>query len=119
MVRQAALWQVVAVAVVAVLVAFSARSGGQAGAGVAAGGAAVILGSLLASRVTLAADAASANVVLMRWFLGIILRWTVFLAVMVGAAAVWKLPPLALLFGVLAALVAHMLSVSFQTFRKT
>ena len=119
MVRQAALRQVLVVALAAVAAGLLAPQGLRFGLGVAVGGIAIVLGSLLASRIALADGVAPANVVLVRWFAGIVIRWGVFLAVMIGAVAVWKLPPLALLLGVLAALVAYVVSVSLQTVRNS
>lgn len=119
MVRQAALRQTLVVALVAVVAGFLAPQGLRFGLGVAIGGVAIVLGSGLASRVALTEGVAPANVVLVRWFAGIVIRWGVFLVVMIGAAAVWKLPPAALLLGVLVALIAYVLTVSFQTVRNS
>ena len=119
MVRQAALRQMLVVALVAVIAGFLASQGPCFGLGVAIGGVAIVLGSWLASRIALSEGVAPANVVLVRWFAGIVVRWGVFLVVMIGAAAVWKLPPAALLLGVLAALIAYVVTVSFQTVRNT
>ena len=102
MVRQAALRQMLVVALVAVIAGFLASQGPRFGLGVAIGGVAIVLGSWLASRIALSEGVAPANVVLVRWFAGIVVRWGVFLVVMIGAAAVWKLPPalsLATVFG--------------------
>ncbi len=117
MVKRALLRQLLATSLVAVMGGFVAASGVRFGFGIMVGGIAVMLGNLLASRIALASEVVPANVVLMRWFMSVIVRWSVFLAVMVGAVAVWKLPPLALLLGVLVALVTYMVSVSFQTVR--
>lgn len=119
MVRQAALRQMLAVALVAVAAGLLAPSGLRFGLGVLVGGVAIVLGSLLAARIALTEGVAPANVVLVRWFAGLVIRWGVFLAVMIGAVAVWKLPPLALLIGVLAALVAYVVSVSLKTVRNS
>jgi len=119
MVRQAALRQMLAVALVAVAAGWLAPQGLRFGLGVAMGGAAIALGSWLASRIALAGGVAPANVVLVRWFAGIVVRWGVFLVVMIGAVAAWKLPPAALLLGVLAALIAYVLTVSLQTVRNS
>ena len=119
MVRQAALRQMLVVALVAVMAGFLASQGPRFGLGVAIGGVAIVLGSWLASRIALSEGVAPANVVLVRWFAGIVVRWGVFLVVMIGAAAVWKLPPAALLLGVLVALIAYVVTVSFQTVRNT
>ncbi|RMH92832.1 hypothetical protein EBB59_07665 [Lysobacter pythonis] len=119
MVRQAALRQMLAVALAAVAAGFLAPGGLRFGLGVFVGGLAVALGNWLAARIALAGGVAPANVVLVRWFAGIVVRWGVFLAVMVGAVAAWKLPPLALLIGVLAALVAYVVSVSLKTVRNS
>ncbi len=119
MVRQAALRQMLAVALVAVAAGWLAPSGLRFGLGVLVGGVAIVLGSLLAARIALTDGVAPANVVLVRWFAGVVIRWGVFLAVMIGAVAAWKLPPLALLIGVLAALVAYVVSVSLKSVRNS
>jgi len=119
MVRQAALRQMLVVALVAVVAGLLAPQGLRFGLGVAVGGVAIVLGSWMASRIALTEGVAPANVVLVRWFAGIVVRWGVFLVVMIGAAAVWKLPPAALLLGVLAALIAYVVTVSFQTVRNS
>ena len=119
MVRQAALRQMLVVALVAVIAGFLASQGPRFGLGVAIGGVAIVLGSWLASRIALTEGVAPANVVLVRWFAGIVVRWGVFLVVMIGAVAVWKLPPAALLLGVLVALIAYVVTVSFQTVRNS
>lgn len=119
MVRQAALRQMLVVALVAVAAGLLAPQGLRFGLGVAIGGVAIVLGSGLASRIALTEGVVPANVVLVRWFAGIVIRWGVFLVVMIGAVAVWKLPPAALLLGVLAALIAYVVTVSFQTVRNS
>ena len=119
MVRQAALRQMLVVALVAVVAGALAPQGLPFGLGVAIGGVAIVLGSWMASRVALTEGVVPANVVLVRWFAGIVIRWGVFLVVMIGAAAVWNLPPAALLLGVLAALIAYVVTVSFQTVRNS
>lgn len=118
MVRQAALRQMLAVTLVAALAAMASAQGLRFAAGVFAGGLAVALGSWLGARIALASGVVPANVVLLRWFAGIVIRWGVFLVVMMGAAAIWKLPPLALLLGVVVALVAYVVSVTIKTLRK-
>lgn len=119
MVRQAALRQMLVVALVAVVAGWWAPQGLSFGLGVAVGGVAIVLGSWLASRIALTEGVAPANVVLVRWFAGIVIRWGIFLVVMIGAAAVWKLPPAALLLGVLVALIAYVVTVSFQSVRNS
>ena len=119
MVRQAVLRQMLTVAALAVAAAAVAPQGMRFALGVLAGGMAVALGGLLASRIALGPGVAPANVVLLRWIAGVVVRWGVFLGVMVGAAAVWKLPPAALLLGVLAALVAYVVTVSMQSARNS
>ena len=119
MVRQAALRQMLVVALVAVVAGLLAPQGLRFGLGVAIGGVAIVLGSWLASRIALTEGVAPANVVLVRWFAGIVVRWGVFLAVMIGAVTAWNLPPAALLLGVLAALIAYVLTVSLQSARNS
>lgn len=116
-VRQAALRQMLVVVLAAVVAGFMAAQGLRFALGVFVGGLAVALGNALASRVALVEGVAPANIVLLRWFAGILIRWSVFLLVMTGAVVAWKMPPLALLAGVLVALVAHVVFVTLKTVR--
>ncbi|MDO4709866.1 MAG: hypothetical protein Q4B94_08725 [Pseudomonadota bacterium] len=116
-VRQAALRQMLVVTLVAVAAGFVAVQGLRFALGVFTGGLAVALGGWLASRVALVEGVVPANIVLLRWFAGILIRWGVFLLVMTGAVVAWKMPPLALLAGVLVALVAHVVFVTLKTVR--
>ncbi|PJK06918.1 hypothetical protein CO614_07370 [Lysobacteraceae bacterium NML120232] len=116
-VRQVALRQILVVALAAVAAGVLAAQGLRFALGVCVGGLAVVLGSALASRMALSEGVASANVVLLRWFAGILIRWGVFFLVMTGAVVAWKMPPLALLIGVLVALIAHVVFVTLKTVR--
>ncbi|PJJ95669.1 hypothetical protein CO611_10245 [Lysobacteraceae bacterium NML03-0222] len=116
-VRQAALRQMLVVVLAAVVAGFLATQGLRFALGVFVGGLAVALGNALASRVALVEGVAPANIVLLRWFAGILIRWSVFLLVMTGAVVAWKMPPLALLAGVLVALVTHVVFVTLKTVR--
>lgn len=116
-VRQAALRQMLVVVLAAVVAGFLATQALRFALGVFVGGLAVALGNALASRVALVEGVAPANIVLLRWFAGILIRWSVFLLVMTGAVVAWKMPPLALLAGVLVALVAHVVFVTLKTVR--
>ena len=76
-----------------------------------------MLGNAVASRIALPAGMLSANAVAVRWFVALVVRWLVFGGVLLGAIVAWKLPPLALLSGVVAALSAYLVIVSMQTVR--
>lgn len=117
MVKQVVLRQALAVIAVAALSALLAPSGARFAAGVCAGGFAVVLGNVVASRIALPAGMLSAGAVAVRWFLALAVRWLVFGGVLLGAILVWKLPPLALLSGVVVALSAYLVIVSMQTVR--
>lgn len=71
------------------------------------GGGAVLAGAAIAARFMVGGGVRSAESVLLRWFAGMALKWVVVLAVLFCSLAVWRLPPLPLLLGILVALVAQ------------
>lgn len=87
--------------------------------GIGVGGLAVVLGNVAAARVALPAGVHAANAVMLRWFAGIALRWMVLGGVLLGAIVAWRLPPLALLLGVLVALVAQVVITTMLTVRNS
>lgn len=75
--------------------------------GVAAGGAAVVLGTAAAAWLAWRGGVQPANAVLLRWFAGVVARWMLAGTVLVLALGTWRLPALPVLAGVVLALVAQ------------
>lgn len=95
------------VATLGVALAFLIQGPGAALAALT-GGAAVTLGSALMSWRAFGGGVASASVALLRLFGGLALKWLVIVGALYLALARWELPPLPLLAGLGAALVAFL-----------
>lgn len=110
--QRAIAWQ--AVATVLVALAFLAK--GQAAAlGVAVGGGAVTLAAWASAKVALGGGAApAAGTAFARLLLGMALKWVLVLLVLGLALAVFRLPGLPLLAGVIAATLALVLANSIR-----
>lgn len=107
--RKALLAQVLAVAVVAL--ALLAASPAHALAA-ALGGGALALGGWLSAWVALGGQTpAAAGLALGRLVTGLVLKWALLLAALLLGLAVWRLPPVALVGGVLVALLAQVLAM--------
>ena len=107
--RKALLAQVLAVAVVAL--ALLAASPAHALAA-ALGGGALALGGWLSAWVALGGQTpAAAGLALGRLVTGLVLKWALLLAALLLGLAVWRLPPAALVGGVLVALLAQVLAM--------
>ena len=78
----------------------------------ALGGAAVVLGGLVAARIALGGGVSGAGTAMTRLMLGMVLKWVVVIGVLLVGLGAWKLPPLPLLAGLLAGLVAQVLAVA-------
>lgn len=105
---RAILWQLVAVAVVAL--AFLVK-GPVWSLAAAVGGSAVVLGGWLFGVIALGGGVNASTGVLARMLLGVLLKWVVAIGVLVvGVGA--GLPPLPLLAGVVVALVMQMLAMT-------
>ncbi len=87
-------------------------TGVQQALAVVAGGGAVVVGAAIAARFMVGGGVRSAESVLLRWFVGVALKWLVVLVVLFCGLAVWRLPPLPLLLGIVVALVAQMFGQS-------
>jgi F0F1-type ATP synthase assembly protein I len=72
----------------------------------ATGGAAVVLAALVSLLIALGGGISPAGVAMARLLLGMAAKWATVAIVLVLGLAVWRLPPLALLVGVLVATVA-------------
>ena len=93
-------------AVVLVALAFLLQGPGAALAALA-GGTGVVLGNALAAPVALGGGVVAARSAFARLVLASMLKWLFALTVFAIALAVWRLAPLPLLAGFVAALVAH------------
>lgn len=105
---RASVWQAAAVLVLAG--AFGLTAGPAHALGVLVGGAAMILGSALAAWFMVGGGVNPAGVVLGRWFLGMVAKWLLVLVALWLGLAVWRVPALPLLAGLVAALLAHVIA---------
>lgn len=107
--RKALVVQVLAVAATAL--ALLAASPAHALAA-ALGGGALALGGWLSAWTALGGQApAAAGLALGRLVTGLVLKWAVLIAALLLGLAVWRLPPAALVAGVIVALVAQVLTM--------
>ncbi|WP_132986054.1 hypothetical protein [Luteimonas terricola] len=109
LVRRTIAWQVIAVAALAL--ALFAKGSAWAVAAVA-GGAAITAGGALYGVLALGGGIAPAAGALSRLVLGLLAKWFVVIAVLFVAIAVVRLPALAVIGGVVAALVAQVLAMA-------
>ncbi len=76
------------------------------------GGGALALGGWLSAWVALGGQApAAAGVALARVVAGLLIKWLVLIVALLLGMALWRLPPVALVAGVLVALVAQVLAM--------
>jgi F0F1-type ATP synthase assembly protein I len=106
---RAVVWQVTAAALLAL--AFLAKDGAHALAALLGGGA-MALGSFIAARLLFRGGVGTAGSVMGRWFAGMALKWVVVFVVLWLGLVVWRMPPLPLLAGIVAALVALALAAT-------
>ena len=100
-----------AVALLAAL-AFLAQGPGHAlAAGI--GGGALALGNALAAGVSLG-GIVPARVALARLLLGALLKWSIAIGIFAVALGVWRLPPLPMVVGLAAALLAYLLALNLR-----
>ena len=114
--RQTALRAIGLQALVAVLVATAfLAQGPRAALAAAAGGAALVAGHLVVAAVALGGGIVPARVAFARLLLGIAGKWLVVVAVVAVALEAWRLPPLPMLAGLVAGLLAYHVSFNFVT----
>ncbi|MDQ3229942.1 MAG: ATP synthase subunit I [Pseudomonadota bacterium] len=120
--RRSALKAVVIQAVVAVPVALAFFLQGPRHALAAGiGGLAMVLGNALAANTALA-GIVPARIALSRLLLGVVSKWVVAISIFAMGLAVWRLPPLPMLVGLAAGLLAYLLALNFvalKSIRKT
>jgi F0F1-type ATP synthase assembly protein I len=89
--------------------------GPEAALGALTGGGSVALGSALMARRAFAGGVSGAGPVLMRLFGGLALKWLVIVAALYLALARFELPPLPVIAGLCAALVASLLAFRIKS----
>ena len=109
LVMRAAIWQMVAVLLVAML--FLVWGVPQAAAA-AIGGLAIVAGAVLAAWMALGGGVLGATSAVMRLVAGMVVKWVVVIGVLALGVGLYKLPPLPLLAGVVAGLVAQVLAAT-------
>jgi F0F1-type ATP synthase assembly protein I len=107
---RASVWQVATVLVLAAV--FWLAAGPAHALGVVVGGVAMVLGSALAAWFMVGGGVNPAGVVLGRWFLGMVAKWLVVGIALWLGLAVWRVPALPLLAGLVAALLAHVIAAT-------
>jgi len=112
--RRSAFRATVVQAIVALLVALAFLVQGPwhaLAAGV--GGGALALGNALAARVSLG-GIVPARVAFARLLLGTLLKWSVAIGIFAIALGVWRLPPLPMVVGLAAAMLAYLLALNLR-----
>lgn len=112
--RRSALRSVAAQAVVSALVALAFLVQGlpsAVAAGVGAG--ALVLGHALAVLLALG-GVVPAQVAFARLLLGMLVKWCVVIATLVVALGVWRLPPIPMLVGLAAGLLAYLVAMNWM-----
>ena len=118
--RRAAMRAVAIQAIVALLVAlaFLAAAGWRQGLAAAVGGIAMLAGNGLAAAVALGGGIQPAGAAFARLLLGTLGKWVVALVVVAVALGPLRLPPLPLLAGLAAGMLAYLLAVQMNTQRR-
>lgn len=101
--RRAALFQAAAVLATALACLYL---GPDAAVAALLGGGAMLVGTAVSAWRSLGGGVASARVVMVRMFVGLVLKWLVVIVALVLGLVVWRLPALPLLTGLLVALAA-------------
>jgi F0F1-type ATP synthase assembly protein I len=102
----------VQVAVVALVAMLFLLQGARHALAAVIGGVALALGNALAARLSLA-GIVPASVAFGRLLLGTMAKWLVAIALFALALVAWRLPPLPMLAGFAAGLVAYLLALNF------
>ena len=111
--RQTALRAIGFQAVVAVLLAAAFLAlGPRAALAAATGGAALVAGQLVVAMLALGGGIVPARVAFARLLLGIAGKWLVVVAVLAVASGAWRLPPLPMLAGLVAGLLAYLIALN-------
>jgi len=112
--RRSALRAAAVQATVALLVALAFLAQGPAQALAAGiGGGALALGNALAAGVSLG-GIVPARIAFARLLLGTLLKWSVAIGIFAIALGVWRLPPLPMVVGLAAAMLAYLLALNLR-----
>ena len=107
-----------AAAALLVALAFLVAAGPRQGLAAAVGGIAMLAGNGLAAAVALGGGIQPAGAAFARLLLGTLGKWVVALAVSVVALGPLRLPPLPLLAGLAAGMLAYLLALNLRTQRR-
>ncbi len=115
--RRSALRATVVQVAVALLVALAFLMQGPVHALAAGiGGGALALGNALAAGVSLG-GIVQARVAFARLLLGTLLKWLVAIGIFAVASGVWRLPPLPMVVGLAAGMLAYLLALNFPFYK--
>jgi len=106
---RAAAWQLLAALLVAVLFLLWGPSQALAAA---LGAGAMLAGGLAAARLAFGGGVLPAGAAMLRLVMGLLVKWLVVFAVLAVGIGVWQLPPLPLVAGLVAGLVAQVLAAA-------
>jgi F0F1-type ATP synthase assembly protein I len=107
---RASAWQGVAVVLLAAVFGLAAGRGHALAAGL--GGVAVLIGSAVSAWFMVGGGVNPAGLVLGRWFVGLLAKWAVVLLALWVGLAVWRVPALPLLAGLVLALVVNVVAAT-------
>ncbi len=107
LVLRAAVWQMAAVVLVALLFLLW---GVPHAVAVVVGGLAIVVSALLAAWMAFGGGVLGAVSAVLRLVAGMVVKWVVVIGVLVMGAGLYKLPPLALMAGVVTGLVAQIVA---------
>ncbi|HSR65994.1 MAG TPA: hypothetical protein VLM17_10400 [Xanthomonadaceae bacterium] len=107
--------EVAAAGVVAIAFLFQ---GWRSAAGAAVGGLAMAAGHALAARVSFAGGIQPARMAFARLLLGVMGKWLVALGVVALALEAWRLPPLPVVAGLVAGLLAYLVGLNLRHARQ-
>jgi F0F1-type ATP synthase assembly protein I len=107
----------VQIAVVAVVAALFLVQGPRHALAAATGGVAMVLGNAMAATFSLA-GISPAGIAFGRLLLGTMAKWLVAIAVLALALGLWRLPPLPVIAGLAAGLLAYLLALNFPALRR-
>ncbi|MBC7990895.1 MAG: ATP synthase subunit I [Luteimonas sp.] len=107
----------VQIAVVGVVAALFLVQGPRHALAAATGGVAMVLGNAMAAKFSLA-GISPAGVAFGRLLLGTMAKWLVAIAVLALALGIWRLPPLPMITGLVAGLLAYLLALNFPVLRR-
>ena len=107
--RRTAAWQAGTTALLALALLSQGASHAVAAS---VGGAAILFGGALAARLMVGGRVMPANAVMARWFAGVVLKLALVFSVLLLGLGAWRLPPLALLAGIVVALLTQLLAAA-------